>query len=149
MVSQPNVVACYNKGMGGVDLMDRALADYRPSIRGKKWYWSLLVNALNIAVVYSWRVYKLTTDCESKQKDFLRSLVAVMLKQSKPRPRAESLPGPSFSVSADIRTDNQNHYPQSCPVRRCTVCKKNCRIQCQKCGKSLHLKECFQKYHEK
>ena len=149
LVPQPHVVACYNKGMGGVDLLDRALADYRPTILGKKWYWTLLVNAINIAVVFSWRIYQLTTDQQSKQKDFRRSLVTVMLKQSQPRPKADSRPGPSFSVPQEVRTDNRNHYPESCPVRRCTVCKKNCRIQCIKCRKSLHLNECFQKYHEK
>ena len=37
----PHVLASYNKGMGGVDLLDRALADYRPSILGKKWYWTV------------------------------------------------------------------------------------------------------------
>ena len=31
-IHQPNVIAKYNKGMGGVDLMDRALSDYRPRI---------------------------------------------------------------------------------------------------------------------
>lgn len=149
MVTQPNVVAYYNRGMGGVDLMDRALSDYRPMIRGKKWYWTLLSNAINVAVVFSWRLYQLSTNIESNQKEFRRSLVAIMIKQSKPRPRADSRPGPSFSVSTDARTDNQNHYPQSCPVRRCTICKKNCRIQCVKCKKSLHLKECFQRFHEK
>lgn len=148
-VPQPNVVACYNAGMGGVDLMDRSLADYRPTILGKKWYWTLVVNAINIAVVFSWRVYQLGTNTESKQKDFRRSLVTAMLHQSQPKPRTDSRPGPSFSVLADVRTDNRNHYPKSCPVRRCTVCKKNCRIQCAKCNKSLHLKECFQKFHEK
>lgn len=149
MVSQPHVVGCYNAGMGGVDLFDRALADYRPTIRGKKWYWPLLINAINIAVVYCWRIYQITTNCESRQKDFRRSLVAVMLKKSKPRKSVDSRPGPSFSVPAEARTDNRNHYPQSCPVRRCTVCKRNCRIQCVKCNKSLHLSECFQMYHEK
>ena len=53
MIPQPNVVAKYNKGMGGVDLMDRALSDYRPRIRGKKWYWPLLINAINIMTAFS------------------------------------------------------------------------------------------------
>lgn len=143
-IPQPQVVAHYNSGMGGVDIMDRALADYRPAIKGKKWYWPLLVNAVNIAVVYSWRVYQLCTNDQMKQKEFRQSLVAVMLKQSQPSPRAESLPGPSYSVPVEVQTDNRNHYPQSCPVRCCTVCKKNCRIQCGKCNKSMHLNNCFQ-----
>lgn len=54
MVSQPHVVAKYNKGMGGVHFMDRALSDYRPRIRGKKWYWPQLINAVNLLVVFSW-----------------------------------------------------------------------------------------------
>ena len=76
MIPQHNVVAKYNKGMGGLDLMDRALLDYRPRISGKKWYWPLLINAINIMSVFSWRVYQLSTNAETKQKDFRRSLVA-------------------------------------------------------------------------
>lgn len=147
MIPQPNVVAKYNKGKGGVELLDRALEDYRPKIRGKKWYWSLLIYAINMITVFIWRVYQLSTNAETKQKDFRRSL-AVMLRQSKPRPTAESIPGPSFSLLSDVRTDNFNLYPESCPVRRCTVCRKNCRIHCMKCKKSMHLRDCFKKYHE-
>lgn len=128
--------------------MDRALSDCRPKIRVKKWYWPLLTNTINIITVFSWRVYQLSTNAETKQEDFRRSLVAVMLKQLKPRPRSDSLPGPSFSVPVDVRTDNRNHYPQSCPVRRCTVCKQNCRILCKKCNKSMHLRDSFQKFQE-
>ena len=35
-VKQPYLIHEYNRGMGGVDLMDRLLAAYRPTIRGKK-----------------------------------------------------------------------------------------------------------------
>ena len=35
-VTQPNIIRSYNKGMGGVDLMDRLLGSYRPMIRAKK-----------------------------------------------------------------------------------------------------------------
>ena len=34
--TQPAVVKLYNKGMGGVNLVDRALSDLRPSMHGKK-----------------------------------------------------------------------------------------------------------------
>ena len=35
-VQEPAVIAAYNRGMGGVDLLDRALSDLRPVIRGEK-----------------------------------------------------------------------------------------------------------------
>lgn len=35
-VKQPCLIRTYNEGMGGVDVMDRLLAAYRPSIRGKQ-----------------------------------------------------------------------------------------------------------------
>ena len=37
--------------MGRVDSMDLLLVFYRPSICGKKWYWPLFTNMLNISVV--------------------------------------------------------------------------------------------------
>ena len=43
-ITQPAVIAAYNRGMGGVELLDRALSDLRPVIRGKKWYWPLIIN---------------------------------------------------------------------------------------------------------
>ena len=37
-IQQPFVIAAYNRGIGGVDLLDHALSDLRPVIHGKKWY---------------------------------------------------------------------------------------------------------------
>ena len=47
-VSQPHATKACSKCMGGVDLVDRALSYLRPNFNGKKWYWSLIINALNI-----------------------------------------------------------------------------------------------------
>lgn len=38
-----------NKGMGGVDLSDQSVNNYRIAIRDKKWYWPLITSALNIS----------------------------------------------------------------------------------------------------
>ena len=35
-VSQPNLINSYNKGMGNINLMDRLLEAYHPTICGKK-----------------------------------------------------------------------------------------------------------------
>ena len=45
--------------MGGVDLCDRALFYLRPVIHGEKWYWPLVINAINIAFVYSLWLYRI------------------------------------------------------------------------------------------
>ena len=55
-VSQPFIDAQHNSGMGGTNLLDKAMSDLQPIIRGKMWYWSLIINALNISFVYFWRL---------------------------------------------------------------------------------------------
>ena len=37
--------------MEGVGVMDRLLGSYHPMIRGKKWCWPLIINAINVSVV--------------------------------------------------------------------------------------------------
>ena len=71
--------------MGGVDLLDRALSDLKPVIRGKKWYCPLVINAINTAFVYNWRLYRIVSGETIPQKDFRRHIVGIMIRQSKPR----------------------------------------------------------------
>ena len=65
-VTMPNVVKNYNRYMGGVDQLDSAVAAYRISIGGKKWYWSIFLNYIDMAVSNSYKIFKLlhstTTD---------------------------------------------------------------------------------------
>ena len=56
-VSQPHAIKVCNKFMGGVDLVDRALSDLGPNFNDKKWYWSLIINALNLGFVSCWRLH--------------------------------------------------------------------------------------------
>ena len=37
-IPSPAIIAAYNPGMSGVDLLDHALIGLSPVIRGKKWY---------------------------------------------------------------------------------------------------------------
>ena len=37
--------------------MDWLLGAYRPMMRGKKWYWLLVINAINVSVVVAWRIH--------------------------------------------------------------------------------------------
>lgn len=54
----PHLVHNYNQHMGGVDLLDRFLSDYRPKLRNKKWWWNIFANFLNMAVVAAWRLHR-------------------------------------------------------------------------------------------
>ena len=71
--------------MGGVDLLDRALSDLGPVIHGRKWYWPLVINAINIAFVYSWRLYRIVSGETIQQEDFRQHNVEIIIRQSKPR----------------------------------------------------------------
>ena len=39
-----------------MDLYDRLLASYRPSVQAKKWWWPSFINALNTSIVAAWRL---------------------------------------------------------------------------------------------
>ena len=59
--------------MGSVDLMDRLLKAYRPTIRGKKWYWPLFVNLLNTTVVDAWKFHCQIGDKKITYIDFRKA----------------------------------------------------------------------------
>ena len=149
-VQQPSVIGHYNCVMGGVDLVDRALSNFRSVIHGKKWYWPLLVNALNIGFVYCRRLFRIIADDAVEQKTFRHHIVSILLRQFIRVTPARSLPAAkAFMVADEIRLDGVNHYPKSGPICKCTVCKKSCRNTCSKCNSSIHVNTCFQLFHEK
>ena len=70
-ISQPHTIKACNKCMGGVDLVDRALSDLRPNFNGRKWYWNLIINTLNVGIVHCWRLlHQLCTKPKGDQKSF-------------------------------------------------------------------------------
>ena len=142
-ISQPAVIAAYNRRMGGVDLLDRALSNLRPVIRGKKWYWPLIINeiniinAINIAFVYSWRLYRIISGEALSQKEFRRRVVSIMILRSQIKSDSQILrrsssqimnvrsrPARTLKVADEIRLDGIGHYPFPAPVRRCVICEK-------------------------
>ena len=141
------MVGICNSGMGGIDLIDHALSEYRPKFRGKKWYWPLLVNTINLGMIFCWHAYQLSNK-NITQKDYICIIVHTLAKRSTTMFRADARPGPLYTLLAEVRTDNSDHLAIQWDVRRCAVCKKNCRIRCQKCNKSLHINTCFQIFHE-
>ena len=76
--------------------------------------------------------------------------VGIMIRQSKPRViSVDSLPTKVHKVTDEVRYDGLGHYPIHCSVPKCAVCGKSCRNSCEKCKRNLHVKTCFQIFHEK
>ena len=132
--------------MGDTDLVDRVFSNLRPNFNGKKWYWSLIINPLNLGFVFCWRLHQLCTKPKGDQKSFRRAVLQVALMKAYNK---VSRPGPSFTIPDETRFDGKGHYPAPRPVRKYVFCKKNCRNVCKKCDKNLHTKVCFQLFHEK
>ena len=136
--------------MGGVNLLDHTLYDSRPVIHRRKWYWPSVINAINIAFVYTWRMYRIVS-CETiRQKDFRWYIVGIIIRKSKSRViSVDSRPIKPHKVANEVRYDGLVHYPISCSVWKCAVFGKSCRNSCEKYKRSLYVKTWFQIFHEK
>ena len=67
-ITQPNVVAEYNYGMGGVDRFDENIAAYMITQRSKKWWWRQFSD-----FVSTWRYKIHIRFIVFKQERYLRS----------------------------------------------------------------------------
>jgi hypothetical protein len=149
-VSQPFLIRKYNEGMGGVDLLDRLLGAYRPTILGKKWWWPLFVNAVNMSVVAAWRLY---SNLNSKNQvpshfEFRRAITLCLLKGT--FHRKIHAKGKLQHLPFDIRYDGIGHTTEETTQGRCVLCSTNTRTKCSKCDVRLHHsrgKQCYFIYH--
>ena len=103
--------------MSGVDLLDRALSDLRSVIFGKKWYWLLIITAINIAFVYSWGVCRIISGEVLSQKEFRRRVVSIMIKRFASQIMdVRSRPARTFKVVDEIGLDGVEHYTSPAPL---------------------------------
>ena len=111
MVKQPHLIHMYNAGMGGVDLMNRLLSSYRPSIRGKKWYWPLFSNFINLTVVAAWRLFSKVNDEEISHLNFRRQITLCLLKQETTA-RLRTTGGNLPMLPPEVRLDGSGHFKE-------------------------------------
>ena len=78
-----------------VDLVDRALSDLRSNVNGKKYYWSLIINVLNLGFVYCWQLHQFCTKPKGDQKSLRRAVVQVALMKAHSKVLR---PSPSFAI---------------------------------------------------
>ena len=145
-VEIPGPVHAYNQNMGGVDLFDQCLSNYRSSIRSKKWWWPLFQWGIDAARTNSWFIYQ-RSGRGGPQLPFIRNLAKTLVKGNavpRPVPTRQGRP----SACDDLRYDGSHHWPQELKSRyhRCKVCGGRTSVSCSKCDIPLHVK-CFKTYH--
>ena len=116
------------------DLLDRLLAAYRPTIRGKKWYWPLFTNILNISMISAWRAHCHSTPHSLSHLEFLRHVTLALLHHD--TPSTARVPRDCARVPFPViesRFDGMNHIMITGTQGRCKVCQKNTKMHCQKC----------------
>lgn len=163
IVEQPMLIQKYNSFMGGVDLHDNAVSNYRVSIRSKKWYWPLWLAVLESSVVNSWKLKsfankKLNRSCDSQLKfrvELAKDLLLTSDEAEGGRNESdldddEDTTDKSYS-NRPIPRVSGNHQvvvqPQN-KARRCQVCHKPTQRMCSKCQVHLHLDKCFAAHHK-
>lgn len=104
---QPHLFNSYNSGMGGVDLHDQTVNNYRICIRGKKWWWPLFTHMINMTVVNAWRIYQLTGDSRLDLLSFTRIIARHYLRLGVPNRAIKR--SPASTVPA-IALDPHGHF---------------------------------------
>jgi len=160
-VPQPKVIAEYNQHMGGVDLHDNGICNYRINVKGKKWWWPLFVNLIDSVIVNSWKIYNLANKSKMTQFDFKSYIAVVLMKMNQPvvenNIQGQDIAGPNHQVNfphnpnygrpsktalpIEIRVDNIGHVivaDENKARRRCRQCKSNTIHMCVKCQVHLH-----------
>ena len=160
--------------MGGVDLLDGLLSNYRTPVRSKKWYHRLIWHFLDVSVVQAWLLHRKDSDAVDNEKvtslkEFKLSIAESLLKQGK---REASKRGrPSISVEAaysakkkkgptapipnkSIRKDGCDRRPELYEKKgRCQYpgCAGFSKVKCSKCDVRLCFtptSNCFRKFHD-
>lgn len=149
-VTVPDAVHQYNRFMGGTDLMDRNIANYRITIRMKKWWWSVFSFLVSSSVVNAWCIHRMVKAEKLDLLSFTRQIaISYALNYSRRppigRPPAVQKHVMRRVVPDDVRT-SAGHYPVSTSQNRCRVCQKNTKRGCGKCGINLH-DYCFMVFH--
>jgi len=132
-----------------MDLFDRLLSSYRPTIRGKKWLWPLFVHAINVTVVAAWRVH-----CRlANSKDyptFCREIARTLLKMTPDNVKTVMSSDLRSNPPAAVRYDGVDHIVGKVTQGRCQVYCKNTPLSCVRCEVRLHRERgaaCWDLYH--
>ncbi|KAG5864535.1 hypothetical protein JTB14_014293 [Gonioctena quinquepunctata] len=149
LVNRPQCIAMYNKNMGGTDLMDPAVANYRIGIGGKKLYWPIFTWLVDVSVHNAWVLYRKNNN-GCTMLIFRREVAQVYLTRYANPPKTPGLQNITRQVLEDMRYDHTDHSVAPSNRRRCTGenCESFGRTICKKCNVGLCV-GCFAQYHTK
>jgi hypothetical protein len=116
--------------MGGVDLFDRLLGAYRPSIKGKKRWWPLFTNALNVSVVAAWLLHSTLKQRRALSHLEFRRQIAICLLKAQISERKQVGGAGHVNLPDDVRYDNIGHEVVDAARGRCVVCSNNTHTKC-------------------
>ena len=132
---------------------------YRVQIKGKKWWWPIFTNFIDVAKTNAWNLYKIAVDPKISLLEFQRSVALALLKANE---YSEDLqPSTSFThcigrpsffqdlALRETRKDPTNHIIEKNPSnkrQRCKDCGSQTITICNKCKVPLHSK-CFKNFH--
>ena len=175
-IDHPFIVDQYNWSMGGVDLLDAFVAQYKFQLRSKRWYMYLFWHTVTVALITSWLLYR--RDCHLlgiPKKEILKrrhfqadvgsSLILINAERGHKRgrrsieeqttaktvkERKKARKGPS----ADVQLDAVGHWPVKTEKRGCcALCTTGFGdTGCEKCTVRLcfnNQRNCFKQYHQK
>ena len=111
-ITQPQLIKQYNNGMGGIDVIDQLLGSYRPMICGKKWYWPLIIHAINVSVVAAWQLHCAVAETPKNHLEF-QSEIANCLRKSLMDERQKTTGCAISKLPSDLRYDSIDHFKHS------------------------------------
>lgn len=136
--------------MGGVDLLDNAVATYRIRIKGNKWWWPHFVNTLGILVAAAWRIHRTCNPNENQSLlYFIRSITRSYLHSDSISPAPQHWKRKTI-IDEGRRLTGRSHWPnQRENQRHCAFpnCKSRPRTYCEECDVALCIKDHFKLFH--
>ena len=172
---RPQVIASYDKYMGGVDRADQMVSYATYAARTLKWWKRVIFHTISAAILNAYIIYKQTTTDRTPmlhrqfRKKLVRDLVSSVNKDNLPVTRTVGKPPtaePLFRLQG-------RHFPEKIPAvggkrisRSCVVCVpierkvlqragekrkrpgRESSYQCEQCQKTLCVDPCFRLYHQ-
>ena len=164
-VERPYVVKMYNKGMGGVDLVDQYVASYKNDLKSMKWYKKFFYFFLDLSIANAYACYKVEDENKLDFVSFKLEIAEQLLTGESTEELDELVfdiaPADSAGLVLEaVRLDGKNHlpawidgggeskqFPKHCKIR---ACKSRSRSYCIKCRVYLcnnAKSNCFIKFH--